>query len=461
MIRFFLVTGKQYAALDSPDPEAIYFIRDEHRIQTAGVDFASGISGFGHVIGGYPAAVASYSNTEDAVSVTLKAAADGEDMDMTKYLPGDDIWFNVCNDADQNTEELLFQKRTILAVDTGHAILTLDAPLENSNVTEIIPSRLFCMVPDRTRKDNASASGDKNFVAGMRAHANGSWNTVTGFCASVGAGAENIVNGDFSSAYGIGNIVAGKLSLAIGGSNKVDELSSVVIGTGNTAENQDERIFGSTNTVSAINSNVIGNVNSASGYGTVVIGDRNNADGQGGISIGTSLGNHASHAVMIGHNGELEAAPENKNAVAIAGGAEGKKENIVVFRSWKAALNPEYEAGSETEEQYLAVPAYRTTFRGQFTPMTGEISADSEGNAVIDADLYSRWRLSGEGSVNISLLNAVDGDRIELILDSTSITPVFPESWIGAPDVTSLQGICLLEIAMIGDKVFCAIRFPR
>ena len=99
MIRFFLVTGKQYAALDSPDPEAIYFIRDEHRIQTAGVDFASGISGFGHVIGGYPAAVASYSNTEDAVSVTLKAVDAGEDVDMTKYLPGGDIWFNICSDA--------------------------------------------------------------------------------------------------------------------------------------------------------------------------------------------------------------------------------------------------------------------------------------------------------------------------------------------------------------------------
>lgn len=460
MIRFFLVTGKQYAALDSPDPEAIYFIRDEHRIQTAGVDFASGISGFGHVIGGYPAAVASYSNTEDAVSVTLKAAADGEDMDMTKYLPGGDIWFNICSDADQNTEELLFQKRTILAVDTGHATLTLDAPLENSNVTEIIPSRLFCMVPDRTRKDNASASGDKNFVAGMRAHANGSWNTVTGFCASVGAGAENIVNGNFSAAYGINNIVARTLALAVGDSNKVDELSSVVIGTGNTAGNQEERIFGSTNTVSAINSNVIGNVNSVTGYRTVVIGDRNNADGQGGISIGTGLKNHASHAVMIGHYGELEAAPENKNAVVIAGGSEGKKNNIVIFRSWKAALNPEYEQGT-SEEQYLAVPACRTTFRGQFTPMTGEISADSEGNAVLDADLYSRWKLSGEGSVNISLVNAVDGDRIELILDSTSITPVFPESWIGAPDVTSQPGICLLEIAVIGDKVFCGKRFPQ
>ena len=163
---------------------------------------------------------------------------------------------------------------------------------------------------------------------------------------------------------------------------------------------------------------------------------------------------------MIGHYGELEAAPENKNAVVIAGGSEGKKNNIVIFRSWKAALNPDYEQGT-SEEQYLAVPACRTTFRGQFTPMTGEISADSEGNAVLDADLYSRWKLSGEGSVNISLVNAVDGDRIELILDSTSITPVFPESWIGAPDVTSQPGICLLEIAVIGDKVFCGKRFPQ
>ena len=36
MIRFFLLTGKEFASLEAPDPEAIYFIRDEHRIQTDG-----------------------------------------------------------------------------------------------------------------------------------------------------------------------------------------------------------------------------------------------------------------------------------------------------------------------------------------------------------------------------------------------------------------------------------------
>ena len=75
MIRFFLLTGKEFASLEAPDPEAIYFIRDEHRIQTAGVDFCSGVSGFGQIAGGYAAAVSAYSNTGDAVTVTLHSGS--------------------------------------------------------------------------------------------------------------------------------------------------------------------------------------------------------------------------------------------------------------------------------------------------------------------------------------------------------------------------------------------------
>ena len=62
MIRFFLLTGKEFASLEAPDPEAIYFIRDEHRIQTAGVDFCSGVSGFGISV---PASAASDRLPED------------------------------------------------------------------------------------------------------------------------------------------------------------------------------------------------------------------------------------------------------------------------------------------------------------------------------------------------------------------------------------------------------------
>ena len=460
MIRFFLLTGKEFASLEAPDPEAIYFIRDEHRIQTAGVDFCSGVSGFGQIAGGYAAAVSAYSNTGDAVTVTLQALS-SEETDMTKFLPGANIWFNVCNEADEATEELLFQKRTILSVDADRATLTLDAPLENANVNEIVPEKLFCMVPDSTRRDNASATGDKNFVTGARSHANGSWNTVTGLCSTVSAGAQNLVTGDFSEAIGIDNHVSGTLSLAVGGNNEVCELSSLAVGTGNRAMSQDERILGSTNNVSAVNSTVIGNVNTVTGYGTTVIGGRNTAGGKGGISIGNGLENHADHAVMIGNYGSLDAGLENTNALAIAAGSRENPENIMVFRSRRPEKNPNYEDGSETETPYVAVPAYRTTFRGQLSPVTGELSADAAGNAVIDAALYSRWRVSGEGSVHISMVNAVDGDRIELVLDSASLTPVFPDTWIGSADVTSRPGVYLLEIVQVGENVFYGIRFPR
>ncbi|MGF0039105.1 hypothetical protein ACQRE0_22395, partial [Victivallis vadensis] len=48
------------------------------------------------------------------------------------------------------------------------------------------------------------------------------------------------------------------------------------------------------------------------------------------------------------------------------------------------------------------------------------------------------------------------------VLDTTKITPAFPANWVtlGA-DVSSEPGLYVLEIAMVGDTVFYAIKWPN
>ena len=53
------------------------------------------------------------------------------------------------------------------------------------------------------------------------------------------------------------------------------------------------------------------------------------------------------------------------------------------------------------------------------------------------------------------------GDKIQLVLDSNGITPVFPAAWVtlGA-DVSTTPGLYVLEIAVVGTTVFYKVLYP-
>ena len=76
-------------------------------------------------------------------------------------------------------------------------------------------------------------------------------------------------------------------------------------------------------------------------------------------------------------------------------------------------------------------------------------------SAVLDADQYSRWALTGAGTAVLQLANWGDGCRGELVIDTRQITPVIPSAWqTSSGDITSVPGVYILEIEQALDTIF-------
>ena len=461
MLTFYRVTSEQYEALNSKDPDGIYFLTDTKHICAGSLDYSHGVTGSGHILGGYCAGVSAYSETDNVYELTLKAVDD--ELDMSKFTVGAKLYFNIPNAADtENEEDLLYQKRTILGVNAAHNILTLDSSLYNANVTSLEFERCFCMVEDASRTDNATTDGDKNFVTGIRGHAHGSWNSVTGM-ASEASGIENIASGISSHAQGTYTTASGNSAHAEGIMTQAGGMASHAQGS-NTVASGDVSFAGGTSSEASgsnsyawgFNAKAQGNLSVAEGFSCVATGSYSTASGY-------RVRTDAPKSQIFGMDGTLEDTLENEGAIAFAGGDMDTPVIPFLFQMRRSVANPEYNAELDTEQtgtdsngqdQFISNTAYRFRYAGRLQPQT-LVSQESE--VILDHDLYARWEVTSS-AVSLSLANWEDGDRGEVVF-SGELT--LPEEWIQYGNMVNAYTKNILQIEKVGDQIFCQLKYKK
>ena len=415
--------------------------------------------GTGNILGGYAVKATAYNAS--TFTLTLDPGEEGAETDMDKFVPGTRAYVNeLTNDVEDDPETPsenedvwgAYKSAEIASVDAvNHTItFTEDIGMTTSNALE----NIFCRVADASRKDAAASSGDRNFVTGEAASADGLANTVTG-SGSKAEGSMNTVSGHFSGAAGVGNAVSGNRSFASGGNNKVSGDMVNVFGTGNDIAGQSAVVMGSgNNDVTGVDVKIIGDGNKASGNRTNVIGFHNNVSGNESSVLGNGLNAAAKKAVLIGQRGELADTPENQGAVAIAGGDNNDGSKVISFIHRSRKANPLDE--TETE------PAFTHEYRGRLKAMVLTIA--EVGTVELDHDQYARWELTGTGAVTLTLANWQDGDRGEVVIDTTKQTFSIPAAWVVPDEVwdawSETPGKYCMEIRQEGGAVFAHAAVP-
>ena len=272
-------------------------------------------------------------------------------------------------------------------------------------------------------------------------------------------------------------------SVIIHGDNNENDLGFVRIFGSNNKTYQFQNIFGDLNEFTAsVNVTVFGSTNKDNGKnanGAFVFGNMNEVTGQNTFTVGCRVKNLAKGARAFGRYFTLEDTPENEYAFALGDGElDGTTpagEVSFIHRVFKKVENPLFDPDdlaegsslsdpnpkdSSGERKYVAERAYETEYRGHFLPITQTVAA--AGTVTLDHDRYARWNLTASGAVTLALANWKDGDSGELIIDTTKQTVSIPAEWVtlGA-DITSTPGVYVLEIAMIGNTVFYAIKWPN
>ncbi|MBO4646644.1 MAG: putative Ig domain-containing protein [Lentisphaeria bacterium] len=431
----------------------------DEAMQNLSIPAAGGNTGTGNILGGYAVKATAYNAT--TFTLTLDPGEEGAETDMEKFVPGTIAYVNELTDDIEDDPETaaeneevwgVWKSAEIASVDTANCKITFteDIGMTTSNALE----NIVCRVADASRKDAAASSGDRNFVTGDAASADGGFNTVTG-TGSKAAGAMNDVSGSFSGAEGVKNIVSGNRSFASGGNNKITGDMDFVTGNGNEIEGQGAVVLGSSNReVTGVDVKILGDGSKASGNRANLIGFYNEVSGDESSVLGNGLKVSAKKAVVIGQRGELADTPENKGAVAIAGGDtnDGTKEISFIHRSRKV------NALDETETE----PAFTHEYRGRLKAMTLTIA--EVGTVELDHDQYARWELTGTGAVTLTLANWIDGDRGEVVIDTTKQTFTIPAAWIVPDEVwdawTATPGVYCMEIRQEGGAVFAHAAVP-
>ena len=272
-------------------------------------------------------------------------------------------------------------------------------------------------------------------------------------------------------------------SVIIQGDSNENELGFVRVFGSNNKTYQFQNVFGDLNEFTAsVNVTVFGATNKDNGVnanGAFVFGNMNEVTGQNTFTVGFRVKNFAKGARAFGRYFTLEDTPENEYAFALGDGElDGTTpagEISLVHRVFKKIENPLFDPDdladdsdasdpnpkdSSGERKYVAERAYETEYRGHFLPITQTVAA--AGTVTLDHDRYARWNLTASGAVTLALANWKDGDSGELIVDTTKQTISIPAEWVtlGA-DITSTPGVYVLEIAMIGNTVFYAIKWPN
>lgn len=439
---------------------------------TGGSGTAGDVTGKGHVIGGYAARITEYD--ESAKRVTL-----AEDADMTKFSAGATATFNWAGTSASAEEK--FASAEIATVDATNRTLTFSATLDGA-MPDIEKNAAWVRVIDPDRDSAASAHGEYNFVTGDDAHGQGYCNSATGVGAFA-SGAYNNVPGDFSEAHGVGNTVAGENNVAFGGNNTgIGGNNSVLptaqmcftAGNGNIAKGQSQIMLGCSNELTGHTCGVLGSANKdAEGASFhVMLGWGNFTDAAYTVTGGYCNRNHAKRASMSGVFGELSSSAENEGAFAVGGGEKKGSERVTfIHRSRRPVLNPLYNSSkdsgntgtdSDGNAKYLAEMGASTEYAGTLKPMSKTVTVTDGGTLEFDPGEYSRYILTGSGSVTLGVSDAMaDGDSIQIVLDTSKVTPTFPAGWVTlGVDVTTLPGLYVLEIAKVGTTIFYKTLFP-
>ena len=472
--------GGMGVEVDDPHPvtrkQMKAYIADELEKIGAGGTGGSGtvgdVTGKGHIIGGYAARITEYD--ESAKRVTL-----AEDADMTKFSAGATATFNWAG-SDASAEEK-YASAEIATVDATNRTLTFSAAL-NGAMPDIDKNAAWVRVIDPDRDSAASAHGEYNFVTGDDAHGQGYCNSATG-TGAVASGAYNNVPGDFSEAHGVGNTVAGANNVAFGGNNaSVGGNNSILpsaqmcftVGNGNIAKGQSQIILGCSNELTGHSCGVLGSANKdAEGASFhIMLGWGNYTDAAYTVTGGYGNINHAKRASMSGVFGELSASAENEGAFAIGGGEKKGSERVTfIHRSRRPVLNPLYNSAKDSDGtgtdsdgnvKYLAEMGANTEYAGTLKPMSKTVAVTNGGTLEFDPGEYSRYILTGRGAVTLGVSDAMaDGDSIQIVLDTSRVTPTFPAGWVTlGVDVTTLPGLYVLEIAKVGTTIFYKTLFP-
>ena len=107
-------------------------------------------------------------------------------------------------------------------------------------------------------------------------------------------------------------------------------------------------------------------------------------------------------------------------------------------------------------------PAFSHEYRGRLKAVVQTIS--TVGTIELDHDQYARWELTGTGAVTLTLANWQDGDRGEVVIDTTKQTFSIPAAWIVPDEVwdawTETPGKYCMEIRQEGGAVFAHAAVP-
>ena len=117
---------------------------------------------------------------------------------------------------------------------------------------------------------------------------------------------------------------------------------------------------------------------------------------------------------------------------------------------------------SDGNAKYLAEMGASTEYAGTLKPMSKTVTVTDGGTLEFDPGEFSRYILTGSGSVTLGVSDAMaDGDSIQIVLDTSKVTPTFPAGWVTlGVDVTTLPGLYVLEIAKVGTTIFYKTLFP-
>ena len=406
--------------------------------------------GEGNILGGYAVKVKSYNST----TFTFTLDSGGSDSEtatkMSKFIAGATVYVSdLSDDISDSSSEIWgeYKSGTIQTVNAANFTVKLVSDIGLSTSADF--DRMYIYTKDNKRKDAAFSSGDRNFVTGLAASADGIINTVTG-TGSKASGAFNLVSGNFSEAVGVNNTVLGDRNIVSGGNNKVEADMAFVTGNGNEVSKtgQGAVILGSgNNDVTGVDPKILGDGNKVSGNRVNVVGFHNNVSGNESTVIGNALKVESKKGILIGNRGELPNTHENSGAIGFAGGDSNEGTKVVSFihRTHKTDT-----MDSDSEEI-----CYSTEYMGRLVPIELEVS---DSNVSLDHDLYSKWRLTGAGSIVVTLANWKDGDVGELVIDTRTQTISIPASWI-IPDslwdkITDNPDVYCIEIKQIGSKIY-------
>lgn len=422
------------------------------------------------VVGGYMANVDDINAENFTLTLT---SLDTEPLDPEKYVVGESVYLAhnpLFNDPAALEILTVTPNYAEDEVTVENIVLAVIPPAEFTMPTINEDMRALAIVADPDCDTTAFSAGQNNVVSGESAGSHGSYNLVAGI-ASHSFGVGNSLFGDMLYVTGSGNLVEGSSLTVDGVSNVVKGMLNGVSGNSNTVNGQGLYVLGEMINMDGVNGMAVGRSITMSDCNlSVAIGTQLTVTAKSSITAGYKLTNAADHSMLVGRYGELTKEAKNEGAFIVAGGEHNAPLEVFAVRSRKNVLNPLYNSAldpqntgtdSTGERQYLPEPAARTTYAGQLTPKAQSVTLSGSQTVTIDADKYSRVILAGTGTATFTLENWQDGDKCELVIDTSAITPVIPIAWI-MPDIdlTADPRLYVLEIAQIGTSIFVAIKYP-